>query len=131
MQSIKMAESRLAREQKRLATEMNVPLVDENIYVKSLWNRHTLQDPTCQCAYVQTCKQESMQSHTVWLVKTHQWQRHAITALSCSKKQVQSSNFKCGWETNWPQTKLICWPHLQCTSKDPYWYCQRNNSEKD
>ena len=35
-----MAEgSRLDREHKRLATEMNVPPVDENLYVKSLWNR--------------------------------------------------------------------------------------------
>ena len=31
-----MAESRLEREQKWLATEMNVPYVEENLYVKSL-----------------------------------------------------------------------------------------------
>ena len=31
-----MAESTLDREQKRLATEMNEPFVDDNLYVKSL-----------------------------------------------------------------------------------------------
>ena len=36
-----MAQGRLDREQRRLATEMYVPPVDENLYVKSLWNRHT------------------------------------------------------------------------------------------
>ena len=35
-----MAESRLEREQKRLATGMNVPYVEEYLYVKSLWNRN-------------------------------------------------------------------------------------------
>ena len=34
-----MAESRWDREQKKLTTEMNVPSIDENLYVKSLWNR--------------------------------------------------------------------------------------------
>ena len=35
-----MAEgSRLDRQQKRLATEINVTPVDENLYVKSQWNR--------------------------------------------------------------------------------------------
>ena len=33
MQSVNMTESRLDREQKRLATDMNVPAVDENLYV--------------------------------------------------------------------------------------------------
>ena len=38
-----MAESsRLAREYKRLVTNMNVPLIDENFYVLSLWNRECL-----------------------------------------------------------------------------------------
>ena len=45
MQSVKMEESRLDREQKRLATKINVPPVDENLYVKSLQKkRHTLKD---------------------------------------------------------------------------------------
>ena len=39
MLSVKMAEGRLDREQKRLATDMNVPPVDENLYVKWVWNR--------------------------------------------------------------------------------------------
>ena len=34
-----MAESRLEREQKRLATPKNVLRVEENLYVKSLRNR--------------------------------------------------------------------------------------------
>ena len=34
-----MAESRLDREQKRLNTEMNLPSVDENLYVKSPQNQ--------------------------------------------------------------------------------------------
>ena len=36
MQSVNMADSKLDRKQKRLATKMNVPSVDENLYVKSL-----------------------------------------------------------------------------------------------
>ena len=38
--SVKMEEgSRLDKEPKRLATEMNIPPLDENLYVKSLQNR--------------------------------------------------------------------------------------------
>ena len=39
MPNVKMAQSRLDREQKRLATEMIAPPVDENLYGKSLQNR--------------------------------------------------------------------------------------------
>ena len=31
-----MAEGKVDKEQKRIATEMNIPPVDENLYVKSL-----------------------------------------------------------------------------------------------
>ena len=34
-----MAKCRLEKEQKRLATEMNVPYVESNVYVKSLQSR--------------------------------------------------------------------------------------------
>ena len=39
MQIVSVAESRLDGEQERIATEMNVPSVDENLYIKSLQNR--------------------------------------------------------------------------------------------
>ena len=39
MVSVKMAEGRVDRKQNRLATEMNVTSVDENLYWKSLQNR--------------------------------------------------------------------------------------------
>ena len=40
-----MTEScRIAREYRRLTTIMNVPLVDENLYVRSLRNRDILYD---------------------------------------------------------------------------------------
>ena len=39
MQSVKNSRNRPDREQNRLATKMNVPPVDDNLYVKLLQNR--------------------------------------------------------------------------------------------
>ena len=46
-------------------------------------------------------------------------------------KLVQPTNLKRWWETNWPQTRPTCWPHLQCASKGPYWCCWGNNCKED
>ena len=58
-----MAESRLEREQKRLATEMNIPPVDENIYVKLLQNRDIPHETQFTILMVKIVKYSSLASH--------------------------------------------------------------------